>query len=114
MAVDEAEEEEEQAAEEEARPSRVVTEAIDLAIAARPALVDFEGRSDGRGLRTIVAQLAPRQLAVVGAAREAVGEMAAGWREDLAPFRSRVVTPGARECGRRGDRGRFVYWLRPL
>ncbi|KAI8462590.1 MAG: beta-lactamase-like protein [Monoraphidium minutum] len=85
------------AAEEEARPTKVVTEAVSLAVAARAALVDFEGRSDGRSLRTVVAQLAPRQLVVVGAGPAAVGEMAAGWREDLAPYHSRILAPGPGE-----------------
>jgi hypothetical protein len=75
----------------------VVTESVDLAVAARFALVDFDGRSDARSLRTIVASAAPRQIAVVGAAAGDAAAAAAGWREDLARFRSRVVAPGA--CG---------------
>jgi len=97
-AMDEQEEEEVAAAEEEARPTRVVTETLSLTVAARPALIDFEGRSDGRSLRTIVAQVAPRQLVVVGAGAAATAEMADWWREDLARYRSRVLTPGCGEA----------------
>ena len=89
-----AEEEEEAAPEEEARPTRVVEEEITLVIAVRTVVVDYEGRSDGRSMRTIVSQLAPRQLAVVGAGAAAVDEMAGGWREDRARCGARVATPG--------------------
>jgi cleavage and polyadenylation specificity factor subunit 2 len=101
------EEEEPAPAEEEARPTRVLEEEVTLDIAARCALVDYEGRSDGRSLRTIVGQLAPRQLAVVGARRAAAEEMAGAWRGDLARFGSRVVAPGgaAAAAAPRGPRG---------
>lgn len=100
--AEEAGEEEPEEAPPEAPPTRVVTEVVTLTAALRSVLVEFEGRSDGRSLRTIVGQLAPRQLAVVGAGAGAAADMAAGWQLDLGRYDSTVYAPGWGE-GRRGE-----------
>lgn len=45
---------------------QVVTAEALVAVRAVVHTVDFEGRSDGRSVRTLLAQVAPRHLILVG------------------------------------------------
>lgn len=47
---------------DEARPTKVVTEELTLQVRARCAQLDYEGRSDGRSMATILTHIAPRHL----------------------------------------------------
>ena len=51
------------------RPQVVTAEAL-VAVRAAVRTVDFEGRSDGRSVRTLLAQVAPRHLVLVSGSPE--------------------------------------------
>lgn len=51
---------------EKAPPFKWAVEEVECLIAARLVYVDFEGRSDGRSVRTVMARIAPRKLVIVG------------------------------------------------
>ena len=47
---------------DEARPTKVVTEELTLEVRAPCLQLDYEGRSDGRSMATILTHIAPRHL----------------------------------------------------
>ena len=47
---------------DEAKPTKVVTEELTLEVRARCMQLDYEGRSDGRSMHTILTHIAPRHL----------------------------------------------------
>lgn len=68
-AAEEMEVDEEVTAEAE-RPTKVVTADVAVTVRARVLQFDFEGRSDGRSIRTILTHIAPRHLILVHASPE--------------------------------------------
>ena len=47
---------------DEAKPTKVVMEELTLEVRARCMQLDYEGRSDGRSMHTILTHIAPRHL----------------------------------------------------
>eukprot|EP00877_Chromochloris_zofingiensis_P014690 jgi/Chrzof1/9475/Cz04g04140.t1 len=78
-------------------PTVVITEQQQITLAAKAMFFDFEGRADGRSMRTIVSQIAPRQLVLVHGSAEATANMARNCQSSLAKYRSHVYTPVAGE-----------------
>lgn len=76
-------------------PTVVITEQQQITLAAKAMFFDFEGRADGRSMRTIVSQIAPRQLVLVHGSAEATANMARNCQSSLAKYRSHVYTPGS-------------------
>ncbi len=47
---------------DEAKPTKIVMEELTLEVRARCMQLDYEGRSDGRSMHTILSHIAPRHL----------------------------------------------------
>lgn len=60
-------------ADTEERPTKIVTSEVELEVTCQVHTFDFEGRADGRSLRTILSHVAPRKLLVVHAPQEVRG-----------------------------------------
>lgn len=74
---------------------QVVHEQVSLSFAATAQLLEgYSGGSDGRSLRTIVANLAPRALVLVGGSQTETQEMANACKRELRQQQTRVYTPG--------------------
>ncbi len=52
----------EESEQDEAGPTKVVTTEASIEVRARVLQLDYEGRSDGRSMHTILAHIAPRHL----------------------------------------------------
>jgi Cft2 family RNA processing exonuclease len=60
-------------------PTKAVEVELTVAVRARVAAFDFEGRSDGRSMRTILTHVAPRHIILVhGSPKVRAGRDAAG------------------------------------
>lgn len=55
---------------EERHPTKVVTTTASVEVKCAVSTFDYEGRTDGRSMRTIVSHVAPRQLVVVNGSPE--------------------------------------------
>merc|ERR1712071_636395 len=62
--------EEEQQDKEESAPHKVVVEDITVNVECSVAYIDFEGRSDGKSIRTILSHVSPRRLILVHGSNE--------------------------------------------
>jgi predicted metal-dependent RNase len=72
-----------------------VHEQVSLSFAATAQLLEgYSGGSDGRSLRTIVANLAPRALVLIGGSQIETQEMASACKRELPQQQTRVYTPG--------------------
>ena len=58
--------------EEEEVPTKVVTKEVDLEVCCRIHTFDYECRTDGRSMRTIITHVAPRRLLLVHAPEEVI------------------------------------------
>ncbi|PSC73960.1 cleavage and polyadenylation specificity factor subunit 2 [Micractinium conductrix] len=74
-------------------PTKVVSAPINVTVRARVLRFDFEGRSDGRSMRTMLAHVAPRQLILMHGAPEATAALAAHLQRELAGLLATVHTP---------------------
>ncbi|WIA39617.1 hypothetical protein OEZ86_005699 [Tetradesmus obliquus] len=79
-------------------PTKVVHEQVSLSFAATAQLLEgYSGASDARSLRTIVANLAPRALVLIGGGMIETMEMANACKRELPPQQTRVYTPATGE-----------------
>ncbi|KAJ3290511.1 cleavage and polyadenylation specificity factor subunit 2 [Rhizoclosmatium sp. JEL0117] len=81
-AMEEAEEEIEETRDlQDTIPSKYVTFTIDVRVACKVIFVDFEGRSDGKSIRNILTQVAPRKLVLIHGSEEATADLESYSRE---------------------------------
>jgi predicted metal-dependent RNase len=74
---------------------QVVHEQVSIVFAATAQQLEgYSGASDGRSLRTIVANLAPRALVLIGGSPIETHEMANACKRELPQQQTRVYTPG--------------------
>ncbi|GAA5956213.1 hypothetical protein JCM21900_006839 [Sporobolomyces salmonicolor] len=73
---EEEEEEEEAAAEEPEPPHKYVVDKVEVHLQSLLFVIDMEGLSDGRALKTILPQINPRKLVVVDGSEDAVQDLA--------------------------------------
>ena len=78
------------------RPTHTVLVSPTNSMSLQFATCDYRGLSDGRSVRTIVGQLAPRQLVFIAGSRQATQELAKATAADLKKYNSRVMSPGER------------------
>lgn len=83
--------------EEERQPTKVVTTSLSIELRCAVATFDYEGRTDGRSMRTIVSHVAPRQLVVVNGMPEATEKLAKYCSTELRAWKTVCKTPGAGE-----------------
>lgn len=74
--------EEEEEKKEEIAPHKVVVENISVNVACSVQYIDFEGRSDGKSIRTILTHVAPRRLILVHGSTQCKEELADCMRKD--------------------------------
>lgn len=70
-----AQEEEEEEEEEEEAPTKAVVEDLRIDVRCKVHYIDFEGRSDGRSVRNIITNIAPRKLILVHGEEQARQEL---------------------------------------
>lgn len=76
-------------------PTKVESGNITVTVRARVLHFDFDARSDGRSMRTMLAHVAPRQLILVHGTTEATTGLADHLRRELAGLLTEVHTPVA-------------------
>ncbi|KAK9816483.1 hypothetical protein WJX72_000827 [[Myrmecia] bisecta] len=87
---DDAEEEEVEA---EELPTKVVSRNVAIPVHARIVCFDFDGRSDGRSVRTILTHVAPRHLILVHGSQAATKALQDHCTAELRSVRTRVHAP---------------------
>eukprot|EP00850_Spirogloea_muscicola_P007711 SM000039S14541 [mRNA] locus=s39:747754:753165:+ [translate_table: standard] len=70
----------------EEAPSKVVTEDVTLQIRCQLAYLDFEGRSDGRSMKTIIAHVNPMKMVLVHGSAKAMEHLKEHCEEHVCPF----------------------------
>ncbi|CAK0764272.1 hypothetical protein CVIRNUC_003141 [Coccomyxa viridis] len=83
----------EESEQDEAGPTKVVTTEASIEVRARVLQLDYEGRSDGRSMHTILAHIAPRHLVLCHGSPQAVQALAASCARDLQGLNTRVHCP---------------------
>ena len=78
-------------------PTRVETQEISVQLAARVIRLDFDGRSDGASVETLLSKMAPRSCIIVNGTAEAKSKLAASLMRDLEGLNSHVFVPDDRE-----------------
>ncbi|KAI0226499.1 hypothetical protein L0F63_001544, partial [Massospora cicadina] len=86
-------EEPEPAVEPEPEPMKAVQEHVQISLACSLQFIGLEGRSDGRSLKTILAQLAPRKLILVHGTTESTTHLADYCRGHPTLAKSDVLMP---------------------
>ncbi len=81
------------AAIEEETPMKTVVETLQVQMRMRAQYIDFEGRSDGKSVRTILAHVEPRKLILVHGTSDAMEELATHCRQKLSASCRAVLTP---------------------
>jgi len=82
---------------EERHPTKVVTTTASVEVKCAVSTFDYEGRTDGRSMRTIVSHVAPRQLVVVNGSPEATDKLAQYCSSELKAWKMVCKTPGTGE-----------------
>ena len=75
-------------------PTKIETQELPVALAAKVVRVDFDGRSDGRSVQTMLAHVAPRSVILVHASEKASGELAEKLSSELEGLFTTVFVPG--------------------
>uniref|UniRef100_A0A061R5T7 Cleavage and polyadenylation specificity factor subunit 2 n=1 Tax=Tetraselmis sp. GSL018 TaxID=582737 RepID=A0A061R5T7_9CHLO len=83
--------------EEEVHPTKVETKEVDVEVRCRIHTLDYEGRADGRSMRSIVTRIAPRQLAVLNGSQEETQHMLKVCSNELRPWRTVCRAPKLQE-----------------
>jgi cleavage and polyadenylation specificity factor subunit 2 len=78
-------------------PTRVETREAAVTVAASVHVIDFDGRSDGRSIKTILSHVAPRKLILVQGAPEEIAHLAEHAATTLRSVTKAVLTPGILE-----------------
>jgi Cft2 family RNA processing exonuclease len=78
---------------EEETPMKTVEETVHVQMRMRAHYIDFEGRSDGKSVRTILAHVEPRKVILVHGTSDAMEELATHCRQKMAATCRAVLTP---------------------
>jgi cleavage and polyadenylation specificity factor subunit 2 len=76
-------------------PTKIETQELNIALAARVLRVDFDGRSDGRSVQTMLAHIAPRTAMIVHGREEATTTLSNKLTLELEGLHTSVVAPVA-------------------
>ncbi|KNC99735.1 uncharacterized protein SPPG_05115 [Spizellomyces punctatus DAOM BR117] len=83
--------------EEDKIPSKYITRETNLKIRCKVMYIDFEGRSDGRSVKNILPQVAPRKLILIHGSEEATDDLA-GYCAETESMTTEIYTPHVNEC----------------
>ena len=84
---------EEEYEEEIAIPTKIVTKQVTITLQAQISKADFNGRVDGRSMKTMLSRIAPRRCVIVHGTEEASMTLQAGLKSELEGLHSVVVSP---------------------
>ncbi|KAI8925035.1 beta-lactamase-like protein, partial [Entophlyctis helioformis] len=87
-----------EAAAKDDEPSKYIEEDATLVLRCGFQYIDFEGRSDGRSMKNIVAQVAPRKLLLVHGVAKACQEFAEHCIKTSVTAEGDVFCPGVNDC----------------
>lgn len=74
-------------------PTKIVTTKINVNVQCVIKYIDFEGRADGRSIKTILTHVAPRKLVIVGGTPNAVDHLAQHAEQTLRHTCKSIETP---------------------
>eukprot|EP01116_Phalansterium_solitarium_P003529 TRINITY_DN14340_c0_g1_i1.p2 TRINITY_DN14340_c0_g1~~TRINITY_DN14340_c0_g1_i1.p2 ORF type:complete len:733 (-),score=366.09 TRINITY_DN14340_c0_g1_i1:191-2389(-) len=75
------------------QPTKLVSHIYKLELNATAKFIDFEGRSDGRSIKTILQQVAPRHLIVVHGNEASVESLRQHYNKELRSVCNKMYTP---------------------
>lgn len=78
-------------------PTKIETKELRIEVAARVVRLDFDGRSDGASVQTILAQMAPRTCIIVQGSDSARSKLASNLMKDLEGLNSHIFAPVKQE-----------------
>jgi cleavage and polyadenylation specificity factor subunit 2 len=78
-------------------PTKIETKELNIALAARVLQIDFDGRSDGRSVQTMLAHVAPRTAIIVHGTEESTRTLSNKLTLELEGLHTSVVAPAAGE-----------------
>jgi Cft2 family RNA processing exonuclease len=84
---------EEEYEEEIAIPTKIVTKLVTVTLQAQIVKTDFNGRVDGRSMKTMLSRIAPRRCVIIHGTEEASATLQAGLKSELEGLQSVVVAP---------------------
>jgi len=84
---------EEEYEEEIAIPTKIVTKLVTVTLQAQIVNTDFNGRVDGRSMKTMLSRIAPRRCVIIHGTEEASATLQAGLKSELEGLQSVVVAP---------------------
>ncbi|SCV73662.1 BQ2448_6092 [Microbotryum intermedium] len=90
------EEEEKQEEKEVEKPHKYIVEEVLVRMVCSVFVVDFEGASDGRALKTILPQMNPRKLVIVNGSQASINDLAAHCQAVNA-YSEEIFTPSLNE-----------------
>ncbi|KAK4705180.1 cleavage and polyadenylation specificity factor subunit 2, partial [Phenoliferia sp. Uapishka_3] len=90
-------EEEEKVEEKVEPPHKYIVEQVDAHLLCSLFVVDMEGRTDGRAIKTILPQINPRKLVIVDGSPAAVADLAAACRS-VPTLTDDIYTPDVSQC----------------
>ncbi|KAK4049853.1 hypothetical protein OIV83_003909 [Microbotryomycetes sp. JL201] len=94
---------EEDAAEEPVEaPHKYVVEVVQVPLSCLLLAIDMEGASDGRALKTILPQINPRKLVIVGGSQTDIDDLATACK-DVPSMTQDIYSPIVDECLRLGE-----------
>jgi cleavage and polyadenylation specificity factor subunit 2 len=74
-------------------PTKVETQELSVQLAARVIRLDFDGRSDGASVETLLSKMAPRSCIIINGTKEARSKIASNLMKDLEGLNSHVFVP---------------------
>jgi cleavage and polyadenylation specificity factor subunit 2 len=86
-----------EAAPEPQIPTKIEVQELNVALAARVVRVDFDGRSDGRSVQTMLAHVAPRTAIIVHGTEEGTATLSNKLTIELEGLYASVLAPAAGE-----------------
>lgn len=78
-------------------PTKIETTEMTVQVAARVVRLNFDGRSDGSSVQTMLAQIAPRSCIIIQGSDQARSKLASSLTKDLEGLNPQVFAPAARE-----------------
>lgn len=79
-------------------PTKIQTTEMTVQVAARVVRLNFDGRSDGTSIQTMLTQIAPRSCIIVQGSDMARSKLASGLMRDLEGLNPQVFAPNTHEC----------------
>lgn len=78
-------------------PTKIESKEVSIPLAAKVVSIDFDGRSDGRSVQTLLSHIAPRTTVLVHASGDAIASLARRLETEMEGLQASVIAPAAEE-----------------